>query len=311
MPELVAALVFAGVVVLVGGLWWAFEGGFRVSDRLAAAGRVGQNLSTDILRTERVQKRSSVVGSELETRLTALIEQAGYRRTAGDLIVVVLAFVLCGGVLTWLRVGGFFSTLLGAALVGSLPIFYLIYKRQRRLQLISQQFPDALDAMARSIRAGNALSSAIQIVGDELPDPIGGEFKQVTEEVRLGLDPTEALAGLTKRAPTEDVGFFCSALRIQRTSGGNLAEILDRLSEVIRERYKIMSHARVLSAQHKWTAIFVGLSPIVFALILQLLSPGYFDPLLKSPVGPLLIGMGLVLEAIGFFMIWRIAKIKV
>jgi tight adherence protein B len=111
--------------------------------------------------------------------------------------------------------------------------------------------------------------------------------------------------------PTEDVRFFCTAIRIQRGAGGNLAEILDRLAEVIRERFKILSYARVLSAQHKWSAILVGLSPIIFGLMFQILHPGYFEPLFNDPLGPTLIGAGLVMEAIGFFVIWRIAQIKV
>jgi tight adherence protein B len=177
--------------------------------------------------------------------------------------------------------------------------------------MFEQQFPDALDAMARSIRAGNALGSSIQLVGEEMPDPVGQEFRQVHEEIRLGLDPGEALVRLRRRVPTEDVNFFCAAIKIQRGAGGNLAEILDRLSEVIRERYKLLSHARVLSAQHRYTAIFVGLSPVGFAVIFQLMHPGYFDLLLTSPVGPLLIGAGILFEAVGFFTIWRIARIEV
>jgi tight adherence protein B len=107
------------------------------------------------------------------------------------------------------------------------------------------------------------------------------------------------------------VRFFCTAIRIQRSAGGNLAEILDRLAEVIRERFKILSYARVLSSQHKWSAVCVGLSPVIFGLMFQLLNPGYFDVMLSDPIGPVLIAAGLVLEAIGFFTIWRIAQIKV
>jgi tight adherence protein B len=187
----------------------------------------------------------------------------------------------------------------------------MLYKRSVRLGRFEKSFPDALDAMARAIRAGNALSAAIQLVAEESPDPIGPEFRRVVEEIRLGLNPADALFKLVDRVPTEDIRFFCAAIRIQRGSGGNLAELLDRLSEVIRERYRILSHARVLSAQHKWTAICVGLSPLVFAIGLQLMNPGYFEPLLTSAMGPMLIIAGLVLEAIGFFAIWRIAQIKV
>ncbi len=131
------------------------------------------------------------------------------------------------------------------------------------------------------------------------------------EEIRLGMDPGEALFRLQKRVPVEDMSFFCTAIKIQRGVGGNLAEVLDRLAEVIRERFKILSYARVLSAQHRWAAICTGLSPAIFAIIFELMHPGYFNALQTNPIGPWLVGAGLILEAIGFFMVWRIAQIKV
>jgi tight adherence protein B len=188
---------------------------------------------------------------------------------------------------------------------------YLLYRRRRRLNAFQTQFPDALDTITRAIRAGNALSGAIRVVAEDMPDPVGEEFRRVDEEIRLGMDPGEALFRLQERVPVEDMGFFCTAIRIQRGVGGNLAEVLDRLAEVIRERFKILSYARVLSAQHKWSAICVGLSPVVFAIFFELAHPGYFDALKTNPIGPWLVSAGLILEAIGFFVIWRIAQIKV
>ena len=165
--------------------------------------------------------------------------------------------------------------------------------------------------LTRSIRAGYALSQAVQVVGEEMPDPTGEEFRRVGEELRAGLEPGEALSRLLRRAPTDDVWFFCTAVNIQRSAGGNLAEILDGLSEVIRERFKILSHARALSAQARWTAVIVGLAPLFFAILFKLLQPDFFDPLLASPLAPLLITAGLISQAIGFVCIWRIANIKV
>ena len=194
---------------------------------------------------------------------------------------------------------------------GFLPVFYFLHKRARRLQRFQERFADAVDMISRSMRAGNALTTAIQLVGQEMADPIGQEFRQVAEETRLGLDPTEALGGLKTRVPSEDVAFFCTAINIQRGAGGNLAEILDRLSELIRKRFELLSHARVLSAQQRYAAIFVGASPALFSLMFYVLSPGYFDPLIESPAAPMLITAGLTLEAVGALVIWRIAKIKV
>jgi tight adherence protein B len=247
----------------------------------------------------------------LPQHLARLATEAGYKATAGDLTLVTIACAAVGGAAAGLRTGGLFWGILTAVATGSLPAVYLLYKRGRRIMRFQTQFPDALDMITRAIRAGNALSGAIKLVGEEMPDPTGAEFRQVDDEIRLGTEPGEALFGLENRMPTEDVRFFCTAIRIQRSAGGNLAEILDRLAEVIRERFKILSYARVLSSQHKWSAVCVGLSPVIFGIMFQLLHPGYFDSMLKDPIGPVLLGVGLSLEAVGFFVIWRIAQIKV
>jgi tight adherence protein B len=244
-------------------------------------------------------------------RLDDLVTQSSYKGTPGDFALVVLAFAVVGGAAGWLRTGRVFWGLIATIVAGSVPIVYLVYRRRRRLNIFQTQFPDALDTITRAIRAGNALSGAIRVVAEDMPDPVGVEFRRVDEEIRLGMDPGEALFRLQERVPVEDMGFFCTAIRIQRGVGGNLAEVLDRLAEVIRERFKILSYARVLSAQHKWSAICVGLSPVVFAIFFELAHPGYFDALKTNPIGPWLVGAGLMLEAIGFFVIWRIAQIKV
>jgi tight adherence protein B len=218
---------------------------------------------------------------------------------------------IIAGLAAWRHTGGIVPGVLSGLIGGSLPYFYLLRKRHQRFQQFEQQFPDALDMMTRSIRAGHALSGAIGLVGEEMPDPVGQEFRRVFEEIRLGLDPSEALGGIQRRVPTEDTSFFYTAISIQRIGGGNLAEILDRLSEVIRERFKLLKQARVLSTQHRWTGICVGLSPFAFALIFALTYPGYFDPLIESPLAPYLFTAGAILESIGFLTIWKIAQIKV
>jgi tight adherence protein B len=312
MALLIAFLVFVSMVILVLGLWWASQAGRTVRERLEPTGR--DDPRTDILRPEPDATRG-VAGvlrdTGLPERLGRLAAEAGYKATGSDLTVVTVAFAAVGGAAAWLRTGGLFWGILTAVATGSLPAIYLLYKRAKRVTSFQTQFPDALDMITRAIRAGNALSGAIRLVGEEMPDPTGMEFRQLDDEIRLGSEPSDALFRLETRMPTEDVRFFCSAIRIQRSAGGNLAEILERLAEVIRERFKILSYARVLSSQHKWSAVCVGLSPLIFGMMFQLMHPGYFDPLLKDPIGPLLIGAGLILEAVGFFVIWRIAQIKV
>lgn len=305
-----AGLVFLVVVTLIVGLWWFAATSRGIRDRLGARVQFTPEADTEILRADPRQldtKWGALVGP-----LATLVERAGYDTGRLSRVLSLMGtFAVVGGGAGWLRTGGIAWGVLAALVAGSLPVLYLVYKRHQRLQRFEKRFPDALDMMTRSIRAGYALSGAIQMVGEEMPDPVGQEFRRVFEESRLGMDPGEALSRLRYRVPTEDTRFFSTAISIQRSAGGNLAEILDRLSEVIRERFKILSHARVLSVQHRWSAVCVGLSPVAFAIMFELMNPGYFEPLLNSPLAPYLIMAGLILEVIGFFVIWRIAQIKV
>jgi tight adherence protein B len=301
---LIASLVFIALAGLVVGIWWAYSPARSVRERLA-----GSTGTTDVLTPEIVKTTESKLSSM--KALASLLERSGYKRTVNEVATIVIAFGVVGGLVGAVRMGGALWGLLGAALTGSLPIVFLTYKANQRLNRFQRDFPDAMDMMTRAIRAGHALGSAIRLVGEEMREPIGPEFSRIAEEMRLGRDVNEALAGLQERVPAEDVAFFCTAVSIQRTTGGNLAEVLDRLSEVIRERYKLLSHARVLSTQHRWSAILVGMSPIVFAIIFQLLHPDYFTAFFESESAPMFLALGLGFEAVGFFWVWRIAKIKV
>jgi len=309
----VAALVFIGIFVTIVGLWWVRTAGERVRERLAHS-MTASTTEHQLLRKdhavpsplERLIRRSDLVG-----QLTALSAQAGSNQSMTDVLLVIGTCALVGATLGWWRFGNVGGAMLAGLLCGAAPVLWLVFKRNRRFKRFEQHFADAVEMISRSIRAGNALSAAIQMVGEEMADPIGQEFRHVTEEIRLGIDPSEALARLHERIPLEDVEFFCNAVRIQRGAGGNLAEILDRLSDVIRKRFELLSHARVLSAQQRYAAIFVGLSPMLFSIIFYFLSPGYFDPLIESPAAPMLLGSGLALEVVGFLIIWRLAQIKV
>ena len=300
----IATLVFVTFVGLIGGLWWAFAPARNVRDRLAAP--AGTMTMTPII--VKVGNQSKLSSAKM---LASLLERSGYRRTVREVALVITAFALVGAAVGAFRMGGGLWALIGAAAAGSLPVAFLSYKANQRMNRFQRDFPDAMDMMTRAIRAGHALGSGIRLVGEEMRDPVGPEFARIAEEMRLGRDVNEALAGLEERVPAEDVRFFCTAVSIQRTTGGNLAEVLERLSEVISERYKLLSHARVLSTQHRWSAILVGLSPVAFAVIFQVLHPDYFKAFFESEAAPMLLTLGLAFEAVGFFCVWRIAKIKV
>lgn len=300
----IAILVFVTFVGLIIGLWWSFAPARNVRDRLS--GPSGAMTAVPVI--VKVGGQSKLSSAKM---LASLLERSGYRRTVKEVAFVIIAFALVGAALGAFRMGGALWALIGAVFTGSLPIAFLNYKANQRMNRFQRDFPDAMDMMTRAIRAGHALGSGIRLVGEEMRDPVGPEFARIAEEMRLGREVGEALAGLEERVPAEDVRFFCTAVSIQRTTGGNLAEVLDRLSEVIRERYKLLSHARVLSTQHRWSAILVGLSPIAFAIIFQLLHPDYFTAFFQSDAAPMLLALGLAFESVGFFCVWRIAKIKV
>jgi len=306
----IAGLAFLVVVTLIVGFWWFAETGRMIRQRLGTRFWIHPKADPGIARADPREVDST--WARLRSPLIALAEQAGLdMRDRSRILVLMGTCAVVGGGAGWLRTGQPVWGVVAALVAGSLPILHLAYKRHQRLQRFERQFPDALDMMTRSIRAGHALGAAIQVVGEEMPDPAAEEFRRVSEETRLGMDPGEALFRLQRRIPTGDTAFFCTAITIQRSAGGNLAEILDSLSEVIRERFKVLSHARVLSVQHRWSAICVGVFPIVLAIMFELVSPGYFEPLLNSPLASRLIWAGIILEGIGLFMIWRIAQIRV
>jgi tight adherence protein B len=313
MEILLAAFAFALVVVLVVGFWWTVASRRAVRERLSGAARTADSGLTILHENpEETARRLGRLGrTGLYVRLTALAEQAGRSGPVSDVLLIMATFAVLGGVAGWFRTGVPGWSLLCALVGASIPVLFLVYKRQQRMKKFSKHFPDALDMMARAIRAGYALAGGIQLVGEEMPDPVGEELRRVFEEIRLGLEPSDALEKLGQRIPTDDVRFFCTAIRIQRTAGGNLAETLERLSEVIRERFKLLSHAHAIAAQQRWGAIFVGSSPLSLAILLRLLNPNYFDEAIKHPAGQTMLLVGLALEVVGFVMIWRIAKIKV
>jgi tight adherence protein B len=311
MILLITALVFVGVVTLIAGAWTAHDARRAVRARLGGVAAPAPVRSALAEARPTGSWRTLLDGVGPAHRLEALARQAGRTRSGTEYLVAALALALVALLAVSMRSGSLVLGFAAAVLGGATPALHLLWARQRRLARFSQQFPDALDTMTRSLRAGYAMTGAIGNVADDVPDPVGGEFRRVVEEMRMGLDPSEALGRLAERVPSDDVRFFCTAIRIQRSAGGNLAEILERLCEVIRERFKLLSHARALAAQHKWSGVCVGLSPLGFGLVFAVLQPGYFEPLWQSPLRNLLLGSGLALEIIGFAAIMKIARIKV
>ena len=199
-----------------------------------------------------------------------------------------------------------------AAVFGALvPYMWLKHKRTLRLRRFEEQFPEALDLLSRAIRAGHAFQSAMGMVASELRDPVGPEFKKMFDQQNFGLALRDVLNELSDRVPNLDVRFFVTAVLIQRDTGGNLAEILDNLAQVVRERFKILRQVRVHTAHGRFTAWVLLALPAALAVALQLINPEHMQTLFRERMGQMLIIVAVVLEAVGYIWIRKVIKIEV
>jgi tight adherence protein B len=176
---------------------------------------------------------------------------------------------------------------------------------------MERQLPEALDLMTRALRAGHALPTAIKMVGEEMPEPIAREFRQLFDEVNLGMSQNEALLRLADRIPLEDVRYFVIAVMIQRESGGNLAELIDNIASLVRARLKLLGHVRTLSAEGRMSAWVLGLLPFALALVINLVNPGFLQILWTDPLGLKLVGAALVMMVLGTWCMRKIIRIRI
>jgi tight adherence protein B len=315
---LIAALTFLAVSGVVLGIWWVVTSEqtlrARLSSRRSPGGPTAQASSTFL-------RSATPDGFSLLNRIATafpwvrrvgrLADQAGWQGRSGLALGLIGVFGVLGGVIGTLRMGHWAWGIICAVTIGALPVLYLRHRRQKRLEKFSEQFPEALDMLTRSLRTGYAVVASFQMVAEEMPDPVGAEFKQVFEQMSLGRPATEALQEMYDRIGTEDVRFFYVALAIQREVGGNLAEILEKLAEVVRERYKLLAFAQTLSAQQRVAAYCVAASPFVVALLLSFTSPGWFDPMWEWAYGKHVAVGALGMQLAGFLVLRRIANITV
>jgi tight adherence protein B len=192
-----------------------------------------------------------------------------------------------------------------------LPYLFVLRKRSKRMAAFEEQFPDALDFLARSMRAGHAFTISLEMMSDEMPDPVGVEFRTLFNEQNLGAPIELALKNLTERVPLLDTRFFASAVMMQRQTGGNLSEILTRLAYVIRERFRLRGQVRAASAHGRMTAGILTAMPICTMFGLLLVAPGYLQGMAADPDGRYLIGGCIVAQVIGNLCIRKIIRIKV
>jgi tight adherence protein B len=244
-------------------------------------------------------------------KLHILLRQADSRLTVARLIMVASGL---WGLTLVLAVGlrfPFQLALVFACFAAAIPFAYIAVQKQRRLAKFAEQFPDAIELLARAVRAGHAFTTGLDLIAKELSEPVATEFRTVYDQQNLGLSVRDALANLSVRVPLPDVRIFVTALQVQRESGGNLAEILDNLSTVIRERFKLLRQVQVITAEGRLSLYTLTALPFLAGILFFLVNRDYMLPLFTDPLGQRMIAGALVLQVLGYVVISKIVRIKV
>ncbi len=319
----IIAFLFLFVVIMVAvsvaSKFWDSKRKKQVSSMLkTAAGEKGQDVSISNLLMEPTEERRSFLerfldGLDVVQKLQIQMQQAGLDWTPVKFVIMSLVCAGIGGLigLRFPILGyGITSAVFGLAL-SILPYLVVRRTRSKRLGKLEEQFPEALEFLARSMRAGHAFTISLEMLGEELPEPLGQEFRTLFNEQNLGAALEVALTNLCNRVPLVDVRFFSSSVLLQKQTGGNLAEILTRLAEVIRERFRLKGQVKAASAHGRLTATILMLMPIATMFALLVVSPGYLQGMAKDSDGRYLIGAAIIGQFLGNYFIRRIINIKV
>jgi len=316
----VVAFTFILVLAIVLGAYWAFvlrpEQTSERAVRSRLKGQGTQNLRVTLVKArERMSGIGSLdatlarTGDALEP-LSELLTQSGLKMTLGTFI---LASIFAGAA-TMVVVSRFVpsaAAMLAAGVAAAfLPYVFIKQKAAKRLAVFEEQFPEAVDLIARALRAGHALPTALQMVGDEIGAPVGSEFRLLFDQQNFGMSLPEALKAFGARIPLLDARFFVTAVLTQREMGGNLSEVLDKLSAVIRDRFKVKRQVRAVSAHGRITGTVLMALPPVVAGILFIISPDHIRLLVDDPMGVQMVIAGVSLQVIGVIWIKRILRVE-
>jgi tight adherence protein B len=322
MALLLAIVTFLIAACVVFGVWMVYGSGARqdvVGERLEAVREVERrgSLSPDvkILRDELLSTVPAVNRILLKwswpVGLKKFVAQAGLTIKPGR--IILLSTIL--GVVAYEFFDYVFQepvlSLMAGAAIALLPLGIIAWKRSKRLGKFEEQLPEALDLLGRAVRAGHSFTTGLELIGKECSEPVAGEFRTTFEEQNFGLPLRDSLLNLTDRVPLVDVRLLVTALLIQKDTGGNLAEILDELSRVIRERFKIYRDVRVKSAQGRLTAGILIAMPLIMMALLGGVNPNYLHILFNDPAGHTMLIVAGLMQLIGSFLLWKIVNIEV
>jgi tight adherence protein B len=245
------------------------------------------------------------------SRLKQMIDQSDSHIT----VMRLLLFSATAGVLAFLAVSMISQSYLLMTLFGviaaTLPFFHIRVKRKKRLNKFLQLLPDALDLMSRGLSAGHAFTESLQMVSSEMPEPISSEFRKTYEEQNLGLSLKLALENFAQRVPLLDLRMCITAVLIQRETGGNLSELLEKVAHTIRERFRIMEDLKTMTLSSRWSAWLLCALPIFLAIYVSVMNPGYMDVMWRDPRGHRLLAIAAIMQTLGMVMVQKIMKIRI
>ncbi len=290
--------------------------GFRISQRLEQVNDSQFGLTGDVpfVVRETEFSRIPVLNRLLEkTRISRtlqkMLEQADLPPTVGPLFILMIIWAMLG-VLIGVKTHHTMLGILAGFGLGLVPVLFLKMRVNMRLKSFSRAFPDAIDMMIGALRAGHAFSKALQLVAMEAPEPVGSEFRKTFEEHNLGRPIKECLIHLSERIPSADLKLFVTAVMLQRETGGNLTEILEKISYTIRERFKLTGQIQVYTAQGRLSAWVLSSLPIMFLLIISAINPSYLQPLFTEQAGRYMLLTGAVLQVVGVITIRKIVRLN-
>ena len=286
----------------------------RLADRLHRSDlhSSGGEVARSILRqSEQMQLKGLFARYDFLQELNKTLQQScpdvplkKFLSVAGGMAFGAFALVL-------LVTSGFLVSLVAAALAGVAPFLWVSQKRSRRQRLIADQLPDALDFLSRVIRAGHSVSTGFQLMGEELPQPISGEFRRVYEQHTLGTSLEDALKNAVGRVDSTDFAFFVTAVLIQRQTGGDLSEVLGNIGGMIRHRVRLQQHVKSKTAEGRFTGYILSAFPAVMFVVSYMMNPAYAGKLLEDSTGKMLLGLAFFMQMLGLFVIRKITTVKV
>lgn len=310
---LIYALVFGAVLLGFQAIYWLLFKERRekqtINRRLALTAELAN--PREVLQILRKERGVDVLAPSLQS-FKELIVQSGVRFTGTKVFLAVAIPAALFFLVLRLATGSSFLAIVIAGPLAAVSIFlFLVRARRRRIAAFSEQFPDALDVIARGIRAGHPFRVAIGLVAREMPDPVGSEFGIVADEITFGLEQYMAVENLGPRVGHHDLSFFSTAVNVQHQTGGNLAEILSRLSRMLRGRLKLRLKIRALSSEGRLSAIVLSLTPFILFALITLIAPDYYFGVKDHPIAQAALILGALMLFIGNVFLYRMVNFKI